>query len=357
MTDFTLDTAIPLQLPKVSSAFVQSFNRLFKENKCLNFTLRENDYILQFIPTFKERLSLINFCLQVDTTLIYHVKTEIAFLNAVLVDYPDMGDLRIIPKELRKIALEVAAERLLDLLDYTCHCKSTIITRPLQNFPEDKKYEIYFKILRKKDNSCFYGSVITSSQGMDWMMEQLDRLPVLSCSSMDYIPLWIFFEAGYTTISMDELDRIALNDIILMDSNSSFSEKKIKVRIGSELFFDGKVDSNGSIIVKKKSVLFTEKNMKEKVMTDESEQGGGHSINIQEIPIQLVFQVGESQITFGELNQIQPGYIFEPGLNLDKPVIIRANGKTVGMGELVEIGDRIGIRVLQFNRHNSTAAD
>jgi type III secretion protein Q len=174
---------------------------------------------------------------------------------------------------------------------------------------------------------------------------------------MSDLPLIIFFEVGYTSISMAELAGISLFDIILMDFNSSLQEMKLKIRVGPEFFYDGRIDSTGKIIVEEKSVPFTEKNMEENEFLKEDEQVSEQTMKIQEIPVQLVFQMGETQLTYGELSRIQPGYIFETRINPEKPVTIKANGKPIGEGELVEIGGRIGLRVLTIDGHGSIATE
>ena len=72
---------------------------------------------------------------------------------------------------------------------------------------------------------------------------------------------------------------------------------------------------------------------------------------IDDIPVKLVFQIGEMRMIFGELIKLQPGYIFALEADPKKPVTIKVNGRPVGTGELVEIGDGIGVRVLQLENY------
>ena len=57
--------------------------------------------------------------------------------------------------------------------------------------------------------------------------------------------------------------------------------------------------------------------------------------------------MGRIQLTLGELKGIQPGFSFELEKTTEKPVTIRANGKIIGTGELVQIDERIGVRVIE----------
>ena len=42
----------------------------------------------------------------------------------------------------------------------------------------------------------------------------------------------------------------------------------------------------------------------------------------------------------------KPGYVFKLHQPLDRHVAVRANGKTIGRGELVDVDGRVGVRLL-----------
>jgi type III secretion protein Q len=67
------------------------------------------------------------------------------------------------------------------------------------------------------------------------------------------------------------------------------------------------------------------------------------------IPVQLDFEIGEVATNLRELNRIEPGYIFELPSRLEGAnVSIRANGKRVGTGELVAVGETLGVRLTEW---------
>ena len=69
-----------------------------------------------------------------------------------------------------------------------------------------------------------------------------------------------------------------------------------------------------------------------------------------DLPIRLVFIAGELDVALRELRRIAPGYVFELRQPVDRHVEVRANGKTIGTGELVEVDGRVGVRLLTCNR-------
>jgi type III secretion protein Q len=64
------------------------------------------------------------------------------------------------------------------------------------------------------------------------------------------------------------------------------------------------------------------------------------------IPVRIEFAIGEITLPFGELERIEPGYVFELGRAIDgASVDIRANGRRIGRGQIVAIGDTLGVRI------------
>ena len=65
------------------------------------------------------------------------------------------------------------------------------------------------------------------------------------------------------------------------------------------------------------------------------------------IPVSLDFDLGNLAVPLGELASLKPGYVFELPNSLDSVrVVIRANGTRVGYGELVAVGDVLGVQLL-----------
>jgi type III secretion protein Q len=80
----------------------------------------------------------------------------------------------------------------------------------------------------------------------------------------------------------------------------------------------------------------------ELLMSDPKASGAADSI-----PVSLDFDLGNLALSLGELAALKPGYVFELPGSLEKlRVVIRANGTRVGLGELVAVGDVLGVQLL-----------
>ncbi|WP_419658336.1 type III secretion system protein YscQ/HrcQ [Desulfosarcina variabilis str. Montpellier] len=331
-------------IKKINPKYIHIFNRMFKCKRHLEFDLGEEKYSVNF-SFFKKRIeSSTNIVVCIDDRLFYILTLENEFISNTFGEHQSMAELNKIPVYLRNIALEIAAEQILDSFEKYCNCKSTIVESSKIVESEEERIYLQFELLREKDSACFHGSIETNPEGMVWFLEKYDQLPSLHERKGFQIPLKVNFEIGYTLMSIEEIDGIELNDIILIDNRLSPQKSHVIVNMGDLIIFDGHNNPAGKIVLGNKAIQRIGEDMEK----EENKPRRLAEPLIGDIPVKLTFKVGETQITFAELMDLQPGYIFEMNNGLEKPVEIKANGKSVGMGELVEIGDRLGVRVLEF---------
>ena len=74
---------------------------------------------------------------------------------------------------------------------------------------------------------------------------------------------------------------------------------------------------------------------------------------VDDVQLALTFEVGSASIKLGQLQSLLPGYTFELSTPLDSPVVIKAFGQVIGRGQLVKIGDRLGVCLAEITCHGS----
>jgi len=67
-----------------------------------------------------------------------------------------------------------------------------------------------------------------------------------------------------------------------------------------------------------------------------------------EIEVRIDFELSRISLPLGELRNIRPGYSFELDVPAPGSVRIVSGGREIGRGELVRIGDRLGVRVTEL---------
>jgi type III secretion system YscQ/HrcQ family protein len=70
---------------------------------------------------------------------------------------------------------------------------------------------------------------------------------------------------------------------------------------------------------------------------------------IDDLPVRLVFELGQVELTLSELESVGPGYVFMPRRNPEWPIDLVVNGRRIGQGEIIAVGDTLGVRVVRIN--------
>lgn len=87
----------------------------------------------------------------------------------------------------------------------------------------------------------------------------------------------------------------------------------------------------------------------ERVMTDGPQAGASDAASLDELPVELSFDLGQRHMSLAQLRQLQPGQVIDLTRPLGSAVQIRANGALVGQGEVVEIDGRLGVVVARLH--------
>ena len=82
--------------------------------------------------------------------------------------------------------------------------------------------------------------------------------------------------------------------------------------------------------------------------TEFSGPTGLHDSDLDDLPVRLVFEAGRVELSLGELQRLAPGALVPLGRPLDEPLDIMANGRRLGRGTLVRIGESLGVRIVSI---------
>ena len=82
--------------------------------------------------------------------------------------------------------------------------------------------------------------------------------------------------------------------------------------------------------------------------TEFSGPTGLQDSDLDDLPVRLVFELGRVELSLGELQRLAPGALVPLARPLDEPLDIIANGRRLGRGALVQIGDSLGVRIVSL---------
>lgn len=70
----------------------------------------------------------------------------------------------------------------------------------------------------------------------------------------------------------------------------------------------------------------------------------------KDIPVMLVVEVGRIQMTMQKFLELEPGNLLELDIHPEDAVDLVIHGKTVAKGELIRVGESLGVRILDLGR-------
>lgn len=195
---------------------------------------------------------------------------------------------------------------------------------------------IEWSIHRGNETGWMHGRISGNDAALAHLASLIERAPVSPVVDDSQLPVAFSLVAASTRLGLAELQSIELHDVILGDLKSYRDSQECA------LFAAGSCLGTGQTVSK----TFSLKQLTPKPATT---MGDTAAASVNDLDIELTFVVGQTTLTVGELRGLAPGFTFELATPVSQAVTLCANGKAIGKGELIEVGDRLGVRVTEFS--------
>jgi type III secretion protein Q len=202
------------------------------------------------------------------------------------------------------------------------------------------------------DATIFINRVATAGRmhlcwsGNKLLAQVLKALPVKR-RKIDSLPIAVGFEVGRAVLSLGEFKLLEQGDVIFPEG-PEISTNSVLAVVAERLHAKAIAEGN--------QVRISEPfKRRENMMSDEpllrGNAQGSPLASLDEIEINLTFEIGRKAMTLSELETLAPGYVFELDRNGSEVIDVVSSGRRIGRADLVEVGDRIGVRLLEIFRH------
>lgn len=192
-----------------------------------------------------------------------------------------------------------------------------------------------------------YATLDTDGLGLMLLASLIGRAePSGNGADLDAVPVRVAARLGWTDLTAAELRGLQARDTIFLDHYLVSPEGELWLAAGGQ-GLRVRQEQSSYLVTQGWTSLMTETPQ----LPADAEPGANAAFDPDAIPVRLTFELGERQLTLGELRQLQPGETFDLERPLaDGPVIVRANGALLGTGELVEIDGRIGVTLRSLGK-------
>jgi flagellar motor switch protein FliN/FliY len=218
---------------------------------------------------------------------------------------------------------------------------------------------------------CWGRVVCPASLHREFKMHFSDREPApLSSSLAKQIDVPIKIEVGQTALSLSKWKSISVGDFLLLD-RCTFDPQTHKgtatLTLHRKPLFRARVKENHLKIVdyafyreEQNTMNAPEDNPEEPSLEEGTEENhlwstenpaeamSENIIPTGEIPMTLTVEVARLTMNLDKLLQLSPGNVVELPVKPEQGIDLTIDGKKVAKGELVKLGEMLGVRILQL---------
>lgn len=402
-----------LELPKFSSKQIQLYNSIVGKRRRAGFTMGEKPFEMVFCLKPEGYNPTVFFKLQLSDQSLWMGLSEFPALEQFSPQFKDIA-LEKLESEVRNILLETVFDSVLSIAEEGLGIPVKINEFRVDPKPDYLEEVVYFKVQLKDSHTHFYGHFTFDRVALQFLGSLLGAFGAIPSNVFEEVPVPCRVMIGEETIGAREFRKLTVRDIILFAGKPFFTKGECQVSIAGKLFFLATYKSGSitlrSIMEKDHEDEIESSEEHEAEAPEASEEPEEHEASEEheepeeheeqeeveeqevpekkdtrppvnparaaapqapvapvvsaeasedleeageltaQLPVRLVFEIGEKRIALKELRNIQPGFAFELASPVEKPVTIRANGVVVGTGELIQVGDRVGVRVVSFKK-------
>ncbi|NGX34009.1 MAG: hypothetical protein K1060chlam1_00354 [Candidatus Anoxychlamydiales bacterium] len=220
--------------------------------------------------------------------------------------------------------------------------------------------------------SVFARIAITPKFRKAWENHFISNPPLKAEAISKDLQLTMSAEIGSVNLNYETLKKIKIGDFVILDEiNYDVKNNKgqVTLKLGDTKLFLAKVKQNKLKIIDfvKYSEETTMENKKtekqpskeEKLIEETKPKEAEETVQIEEetqiqtsqienMPITIIVEAGRFKITLDKLMSMQPGNLLDLKIHPEKAVNLVVNGQQIAKGELVNLGDTLGVRILEM---------
>jgi type III secretion system YscQ/HrcQ family protein len=182
------------------------------------------------------------------------------------------------------------------------------------------------------------GTLHADREALDFLSGLLHRARLAPAAAADTVPFAVSVSLARIPFSRASARALAPGDVVLLPvSHQGWAHGDCELWTADRLL--GRAIKQGPTV----KILTMNSSSEAKPVT-----GVAGELSVDELPVHLAFDVGHLEFNMGQLRTLREGFTFELPVTTDRLVTIRVNGRAIGHGELVEIGDKVGVRIVNW---------
>jgi type III secretion protein Q len=243
------------------------------------------------------------------------------------------------------VLLELAVSRELEAIEASLNCKISIAAlRRQRDGKNTNLHSIDIELAAEGAPSSWVELRLPADQAVR-LARHFDIVAKPTAPDVD-LPIAVCLRVAAATFALREIRSLTLGDVVMVDDYCRDTGTGVAV-IAEHLVAPAELISEGVRLVAGPRLgrgssweWSMESTVSDAAEVPESDLDG--------IPVRLVFELGRTEMSLAEIRRLAPGAIVPLACLRDQAVDIVANGRRIGRGALVEIGDSLGVRVTRL---------
>lgn len=177
------------------------------------------------------------------------------------------------------------------------------------------------------------------------------HVPDVDDRAFDELPVRLQLCIGQTRLDLNQMSRLRPGGLVFMAHSHQGDGDQVLLlaRTGTRQYLSATARIDGQQLLIVSAPMNT--------TTPTPEDTDDTDLSLEQMPVDLSFDLGHKTITLKELRQLGEGQ----ALPLDRPiaqgVTIRANGAVIGQGQLLDIDGRLGVLISHLNPPQAATKD
>jgi len=194
-----------------------------------------------------------------------------------------------------------------------------------------------------------------------WEKYFINNPPLKSLEIAKTLDLLMTAELGYVKLNYQDLKKVKKGDFIILDNiNYDIKNNKgqITLKLGDTPFFFAKIKQN-KIKITDFAVYQEEPYMEEKKIIKENKEEKEEKIEVEEekefptaslenMPITIIVEAARFKMNLEKFMNMQPGNLIDLAIHPQTNVNLTVNGQKIASAELVNLGETLGVRILEI---------
>ena len=322
---------------------IQWTNAIFSRSTAIRLQLEQKEYTFNLLP-----FSPYSSAKDDKPDIVADISVFKKNLRIALQDFSFLDFLRIpapeqIPPDVICAIFEFHLDALLSKLEQGTGSPIKVDRVQLSpKTPLTYDYRLFFSLAENNTGFKGIGSFLFDRESLAWFARVLsENLPPKAFREYGDLPVYVGFEIGGARLNYGEVKDLANGDIILAEYTYSDPQNNaVTTKVQGESMWACSLEPSSVTVISRV----------EEKMDGRSEREQAQQIEqkLESLEVDIAFELGRLKMRLDELKSVKEGYVFDLKRQMEKYVTISANGSPIARGELVRIGRRLGVRIIEL---------